>query len=598
MVMDTNGSSTTLVRRVRTFADDMQRAKTRSGDVDPATISPAVPAIEPTAPIATAPAEVTTPQETPSDAVKKTSAAISDTIARAPHHFSDESHLSDEGKLLDIRSESGQTPQEGTIVKDVRINQWSLGKAVGNSLKEWVGDKKESLSERAEQKNPTPKVAPSETRASVIKAARAESKIAEGDDRRVVVERLRTFARDAERATGEPYAMKNLSALHKEEPKWSQEGDTQQPSPIKQARRTIRPARTALMAKMRGMSADEIKNLEKDVAPTAERMSPDAANIHEEHTPKPQPFSYGTPDVAPVVPTRTDDTPPQAPSRDIAFTAPTFDTQKATAHRTYRTDAIQDVQENQRSIPAIAAAQERRRGGQPRTAPHRSPKPFIIATVFMVVVMVFGGFGLFLLSERDTQPTGEVARIPTFITIENQVPVTFSTNRVTLLTRLTEAVAESGRGVTQLYPTYGENVAAPTSDVMYVLEPRVPGSFIRNLSEEMMIGSVDGDAPFIILKSNQFETSFAGMLDWEPYMSADLSPLFGTPVRATIDPTARTVGQTRTPFFIDSSIRNVDVRILYDELAEERIIYGFTDRRTIVITTTLRAMTELIERLQ
>ncbi len=87
------------------------------------------------------------------------------------------------------------------------------------------------------------------------------------------------------------------------------------------------------------------------------------------------------------------------------------------------------------------------------------------------------------------------------------------------------------------------------------------------------------------MKVSSFDAALGGILQWEDAMSGDLAPLFGTPVAATFDRTARTATQTREPFFVDVVHANRDMRILRDSEERERIVYSFLDRSTILIAT-------------
>ncbi len=645
--MDSRPSQTTLVRRVRTFADDVRRAQAHGAPSDSAAISPAEPAIEPARPAAPSrppapPAAAQPPKRPPAQQASALPLRIAKEVQNLPHVITDDSHLSDSGKLLDIRTESGQRAQEGTIVKDTRKKRWTLQKAIGTSIKDWAEEQKKSIDQMAEKRNPTPKVAPSETRAHIIEAARTNSKIAARDDRSVVIEKLRTFARDAERVTGKKFSMAKPAA--EETPRW---GSSTQAAPVrtqpavallvKQARPTIRPDRPVFPRPNLPLRAEPLKSLEKDVAPTAERTLPESSFAMPETTPAPTPpvadvapAAQKRPATAPAAPASEEsdqalearraaiekllatarlpnlkpeaerEPQPQAASRDIEFTPPTFTAPQTTPLRTYRDDAISDVEQNQRSVPAIAAAQETKRtAARPPAQPAQAvTRPFVLAGAFMVVIIALGGFGLFWLSDKEGNVSPERVAIPAFIDVDTRTSVSFSTNRAALLAALAEAHKAAGRGVTQIYPTYGAEAAAPTSDVLYVIDPRAPGSFIRSLREAMMIGSLDGDAPFFIFKTERFETAFAGMLDWEPFMSADLTPLFGEPVRGTLDRSARTRAQVRDPFFIDEIVGNLDVRVLYDESGAERIVYAFADEETIVLTTSKDALAKLANRLR
>jgi hypothetical protein len=112
-----------------------------------------------------------------------------------------------------------------------------------------------------------------------------------------------------------------------------------------------------------------------------------------------------------------------------------------------------------------------------------------------------------------------------------------------------------------------------------------------------MVGSVttQKNEPFLIVKADTFDSGFAGMLAWEPYLSEDLAPLFGTPVTAS-----RTPGtpESTPPRFSDVLKDNRSIRILYGEEGEERLIYAFLNRTLIVITTSTEALSALISGLK
>jgi len=134
---------------------------------------------------------------------------------------------------------------------------------------------------------------------------------------------------------------------------------------------------------------------------------------------------------------------------------------------------------------------------------------------------------------------------------------------------------------------------ATAGEVITLLNLRLSGSFARSL-QNLTIGGVDGSAPYLIMRSTDFDTGFAGMLNWEQSMNVDLAALFGEPVTQTFDPDARTVDRLRTPFFQDDIIANTSVRILRDEEGNKHILYGFADPSTIIITSEAYAFERLM----
>lgn len=514
-------------------------------------------------------------------------------------------------------------------------------------------EQKGTISHLTDTKEQKPKVPPLATRIHVVQAARQKSALAPKDDRRDVVEKLRTFARDAERVTGKKYTL-----VHKEgssAPQWTyvEGGKTPQAEvAVKQARPTIRPSQAPVIHSNTPQAP--AKTLAKDIAPLAAQGLPEQVFQPKPTVESPKPtvrmdrLPYGAPDVAPTVERQLEPEPepapappkpapppeapapdkaredaikrllavrkerkkPAPPSRDIPFTPPTFDTQKTTNVRTYRNDAIRDVEEHKKSIPQIAAAEHirsvRRSPQAPAPVTNRATatRPFVIAGMAMVAMIALGGFGIFWYAQQSEVEETTAVRVPTFIGIDAQTPVPFSTNRATLLDTLTASAKSARAGITQIYPAYPEDdgekggKAVSAGDFMYVLDPRAPGSFTRNLEDGMMFGVYNATDPFFVFKTKQFDTAFAGMIDWEPNISADLTPLFGETVNRSYDATARTADQTTAARFVDERKGNVDVRVLYDETGAERIVYAFADKNTIVITSSSAALAALLERLQ
>ncbi|MDZ4284351.1 MAG: hypothetical protein U1A28_00825, partial [Patescibacteria group bacterium] len=323
---------------------------------------------------------------------------------------------------------------------------------------------------------------PVETRTGVIRAARQKSALAPQDDRSAVIETLRTFARDAQRATGRPYTVVHRPTIEKQVPSWSHTQDNGArpivagvsemprmseltPSPIKQARKVIRPLQVS--PPIRTDSAP--KSLSKDVAPLSQQSLPESTfvRLQEDKTKRPDhpastAVSYGVADIAPLA-TRRSETDTQLPgaaeppSRDIPFEQPSFAARETKSFRTYRADAIHDVEQNKRSISAIAAAQAVRRAARPQQQPAAvSARPFVIAGMIMIVVILISGFGSYWYTREYTQEGATAVRIPTFIASDAQRAVPFSTSRTTLLQTLQTAVSASGESITQIYPVYTE----------------------------------------------------------------------------------------------------------------------------------------------
>lgn len=604
------------MRKVRTFADDAHRAQ---GDAVGAPAVPpknsatavGVPAPTQNAQPSTEAGETNAPAQRPAaqaaapkpaDSVSKRTISA-DLIDQVPHD-THSAHTEHGAPLLDIRSEA-RGESTTTIVRDTRRKQWSFSRALGDSIRDWADDQREALEGVITPASNRPNVPPAHSRAEVIAAARAESTFAPQDDRHAVVEKLRTFARDASRATGEPTAppTQTPNQASAEAPHWKAAKSAPAPRGVADVAPQVfaRPTR----------AGTEVVPPQKAVAPQgAADVAPEVARSYEslrDIAPKPAPDPAATRSaaverlLAARIRAAAPAPAPAAPARDIPFEPPTFASRETAPVRTYRSDAIRDVEENQRSVPQIAAAEAARREVRPPVMPTPSARPYVIAGVLMILIIAVGGFGIFQYAHRAPEDVGSVARIPTFIAIDALESAQFSENRALFLENLSAAVDAAGPGITQVYPTndpQGERVAISTGEVMRVLDPRAPGAFLRSLGEEMMFGATGNGSPFLILKTAQFDTAFAGMLEWERAMSADLAPIFGEPVARSLDPSARTGDQARAAFFYDDVVAGVDARVLADERGEERILYAFFDQRTIVIAASREALTAVLTRLR
>jgi hypothetical protein len=109
----------------------------------------------------------------------------------------------------------------------------------------------------------------------------------------------------------------------------------------------------------------------------------------------------------------------------------------------------------------------------------------------------------------------------------------------------------------------------------------VPGRLVRNLKDEYLIGVHTGETEtiFYIFKIDDFDTVFAGVLEWESLMHRDLyNEALGT-------------------FFEDTYLQNKDTRIQKDNFGNTKLIYSFPNSETLLITATEEAFFEVFDRL-
>ena len=164
--------------------------------------------------------------------------------------------------------------------------------------------------------------------------------------------------------------------------------------------------------------------------------------------------------------------------------------------------------------------------------------------------------------------------------------IMLSENPQVFLTAIARAIGEAPAGLTYLEVYTGEPLRDATAQEFFghlktTLMPRA----IRALHAEFIIGSITTtkNEPFILIRSDNFDTLFAGLLAWEPSMQQELAPLFGT-------------AQGENTAFTDAVQNNKSIRILRNIDDEETLLYSFINERTVIITTSSDALSKLIGR--
>lgn len=276
---------------------------------------------------------------------------------------------------------------------------------------------------------------------------------------------------------------------------------------------------------------------------------------------------------------------------------------KLRAIRTYKSDIASTMKKQKTSVVgAISAEIESKDDLEKFTTPQDKARPYIryammigaglLAIIGITLILYF----TLIYGKEDVLP---IETLPSFIFTERQEKVDLAgTDRRSALRILTdkkELVPIELDEVALLYLVEEETVFTAQKFFTHI-EAQVSGSFLRSLDDDMNIGVhiFSGSQPFMILKTNFYENSFAGMLQWEKNMNEDLAPLFGSVVR--IDQGTTTDTLFGGSFFTDKIFKNKDTRILKD--GEETILlYSFIDKNTLLITTNEDTFEEILTRI-
>ncbi len=436
----------------------------------------------------------------------------------------------------------------GTIIRDTKRKRFKLIPAMIQAVTEWFVGKKSAYET---SHRPQQTIENADARKEIINAAVQEETLAPKEDFKTVAEKLKEAKRTPITST---MPLKDKAEVPK--PQWSYVEDEKEPVPLE----TERPVPTSFESPVEE-AARPISSVPETSVSSKEKTGEKSVIT--------EPISY------------TSSTEEKEKSAE-EIPAPALEEEPAPV-------VITPVQEKVSALEQVSYT--------PTITPahaQRFPTYALMGVVLAATMLGIGASYYFFRETNAPQEKAIVYTIPSLIQATEQYPFLLQQDRETLLAGLRESL-DSTSGVVQFYPTLQEGDTqkpASSEEILFVLAPRTSASFIRSVTQ-IAFGGVNAE-PYIVMKVTSFDTAFAGMLDWEKTMSADLSPLFGQTVVETFDPSARTDTQVREAFFKDVIASNKNARVLLDEEGRERIIYTFIDQNTILMTTTKDALQTLV----
>ncbi|RME29792.1 hypothetical protein D6792_02910 [Candidatus Parcubacteria bacterium] len=275
---------------------------------------------------------------------------------------------------------------------------------------------------------------------------------------------------------------------------------------------------------------------------------------------------------------------------------------------TFQQDIDRVVRTGKLRMTTVAALEAERQAREKSADTSASPRkkhwrPRDIALAALSALFVLGGSGLlgwaFLFRSAPVLITeGPDRALPQFFKPDIILTYQLSpqVNRTIILQDLekTRQASELALGsVAAVYPVKPERQSQrpiSAAEFLSLLRAHIPESLQLVLEQPFMFGfhGYRNKPSYVILRVRSFEEGVRGMLSWEPYLLADFSPLFGAPLAQ----------ERENAQFKDSLVRNNDVRILRDAQEQERVVYGFADRRHLIITTNSTTYYEILSRLR
>lgn len=281
---------------------------------------------------------------------------------------------------------------------------------------------------------------------------------------------------------------------------------------------------------------------------------------------------------------------------------------KAPTVRTFRTDVQELIQEKGTTKTQIIIAEEarRERRGESRLLQEEDDSHFgrIIFLLTLILAFVLGIGAYVLLGTKTSfpftsqKPTEEVKPITTDVA---HVLISDSP-REQILADLSIAFGKTSlpQGGTReisfdIKGSNGGTRRATTAELMSALSLQPPpDGLLRSLSDTPYYGiySKDKLTGYLQISSRSYPNTFSGMLEWEPKMFKDLTPV--------LDPwyNRKNIDSLSDREFKDERIGTIDARVLRDQEGNTVIAYAFANKQTLIISDSTDTLLTLVTKLE
>ncbi len=289
--------------------------------------------------------------------------------------------------------------------------------------------------------------------------------------------------------------------------------------------------------------------------------------------------------------------------------------------RTYESDIAEAIASKKTSVLNIAIEENKKEGDTQSATISNKTKPssgsfkkfiMLLLSIILIAGGIGGGYYLYLQSPLalPTPQTRQNNIIPGIIKADNQQIIELGTIKSSDFPfKIKEVLFNDKIDINKVNEyILTNNTGSTTSKIeaaqfFQMLDTSVPESFNRSLTKKWMLGTLNEDSgkvPFIILTTDFFQNTFAGMLKWENNMADEMAIAFNYENRARQENSTTTLSSffTIRGRFQDRTILNRDVREFISENGEILILYSFVDKNTLIITTNEEALMKIIEKIE
>lgn len=281
---------------------------------------------------------------------------------------------------------------------------------------------------------------------------------------------------------------------------------------------------------------------------------------------------------------------------------------KAPTVRTFRTDVQELIQEKGTTKTQIIMAEEarRERRGEPRLLEESDDSHFGRIIFLLTLILAFAlGIGAYvLLGTKTSLPFISQKTAPEVKPITTDTAQILITNspREQILADLsitfgkTSLLQDQTREVVfNVKESNGETRPATTAELLSALSLQIPpDEFLRSLSDTPHYGiySKEKLTGYLQISSRSYPNTFSGILEWEPRMFEDLTPV----LNPWYD--RKNISTLRDREFKDERIGTIDARVLRDPEGNTVLAYAFANKETLVISNSTDTLLTLVTKLE
>ena len=283
--------------------------------------------------------------------------------------------------------------------------------------------------------------------------------------------------------------------------------------------------------------------------------------------------------------------------------------------KTYKSDAEETIKSGHISSINMAIAESNRMLNKTREQQEVDPeikkikinKMLVIITILLIVGGALAiGIPYFIVNKEDiikTTPEKNISKPIITVDLTEKININdLNLNRVntTLKERVDQSSAKLGQ-IKNIYLTEGqsgsENVIT-SINFLNLIKATVPPGLERTLKPEYMFGMYNSgtNQRFLILKTKSRDATFSGMLSWETDMWQDFKEIFDLNSGKPESTTTQTLG-IEIENFQDAIFSNKDCRVVKNTSDEIVFLYSIINDDTIIITTDINTLKELINRI-